>query len=320
MISKNIPLLHSLEQIDPILTVYSGEANSALIMLEEIVHALQKYAGKIETDPRKLDEIRNRLADFSFLKKKYGPSIQDVIAKRNELAASLRNIESIDADVDALKKEWEHAIEVYLKNSLELSSERKNAGQQLEVALPQILSELGMAQTEFRVNIDKKVVNLSWLKYENSFIKPSVHGIDEVEFFIKTNPGQKLLPLIQIVSGGEVSRIMLALKSVVAHAVQIPVLLFDEIDSGISGRIAHAVGQKMKSLSTTHQIICITHLPQIAGAGEWHFLVKKDSSNDATTTTVQMLDQKEREQAIAQLLAGEMVTQSHLESAKELLK
>ncbi|KAA3663486.1 MAG: DNA repair protein RecN [Calditrichaeota bacterium] len=320
LISRCLVHLKQLAEIDDQLAVHVNEADSALIILEEISQSLQMYAGKISTDSQQLDEIRNRLADFSYLKKKYGPGIGDVIAKRNEIFTSLKKLDSLDEEIENLRKEWKKSIDAYLDKALALSHARTNAGNQLTKHIPQVLQELGMAQIEFNVQIQQTEVALGWLKLKDKFLKPGIKGIDQIEFFINTNPGQRTQPLVQIASGGEVSRIMLALKSVVAHAVDIPVLIFDEIDSGISGRIAHAVGQKMKSLSNTHQIICITHLPQIASAGDWHFQVEKTTHNGITSTNVRALARDEREFAIAQLLAGDKVTQPHLDSAKELLK
>ncbi|KAA3616071.1 MAG: DNA repair protein RecN [Calditrichaeota bacterium] len=319
-ISKSISALQVLSEIDSKLAEHLKEAESVVIVLEEITRSLRSYAAKIDTDPKQLEDIRTRLGEFSFLKKKFGPTIDNVLARREEIAAALRNIESLDSDIAAKENQWNDAINIYKNKAVSLSEARAVSAKKLEKLIPGILVTLGMPHTEFFVSLSKKEVPTSWFEFETHFIKPSAHGIDLIEFFIKTNPGQVQRPLVQIASGGEVSRIMLALKSVIAHAVKIPVLLFDEIDTGVSGRIAHAVGLKMKALAKSHQIICITHLPQIASAGDFHFLVEKSSDNSKTSTQVRLLNDVDREQAIAQLLAGKEITETHLATARELLK
>ena len=177
-----------------------------------------------------------------------------------------------------------------------------------------------MPGTAFQVELSHDSRPDSWLIVDDQAVQALATGIDKVQFHISANPGQPLRPLAKIASGGEISRIMLALKSAIVHAVQIPVMIFDEIDIGISGRVAEAVGKKLKYLARNYQIICITHLPQIASAGERHFLVEKHQKDGVTTTTIRPLDAAERELAIAQLLGGETITDAHLSSARDLLQ
>ena len=319
-ISQSSQLLQELGEIDAHLQEMAKDAESTTILLEEIVRSLQNYASKIELDPTRLEEIRNRLADLSFIKKKYGPSLDDVIAKRKQLAHDLAQIQSLEAEIEQAKNDWLAAVEKYREQAIIISAERQKHAELLGKLIPEILATMGMNHAEFIAKFNKKSDEKSWFKLEKEGYQATASGYDVVEFFIKTNPGQPPRPLVEIASGGEVSRIMLALKSVIAHAVQIPVLLFDEIDTGISGRIAHAVGRKLQELARSHQIICITHLPQIASAGDYHFLVEKHSDNISAATRVRLLNQQERERAIAQLLAGKDITETHIASARELLK
>lgn len=319
-ISQTAQHLQELSAFDDQMRGMVQEAESSVIILEEIVRTLQNYASKIELDPARLEEIRNRIADLSFLKKKYGPSIDDVIAKRNRLAVDLNKIQTLDDEIARKKNDWNVAIEEYKHHAIAISTERKKYAVKLKKRIPEILAKMGMNHTEFAVEFTHKIDESGWFTLDEKRYHATSSGFDFVEFFIKTNPGQARRPLIEIASGGEVSRIMLALKSVIAHAVQIPVLLFDEIDTGISGRIAHAVGEILHELAQSHQIICITHLPQIASAGDYHFLVEKHSDEVSAATQVRMLNPQEREHAIAQLLAGKDVSETHIASARELLK
>ena len=182
------------------------------------------------------------------------------------------------------------------------------------------LSELGMSKAKFSVKIEKVpdekgIVNESNIRYKTTNL-----GIDIVEFFISANPGEDLKPLARVASGGEISRIMLALKSSLAKVDKISVLIFDEIDIGISGRIAQAVGLSLKRLSKTHQIICITHLPQIASVGDFHYVVEKVSENKSTKTLIRKLQDEEKAIEIAKLLGGESLTETQINSARELIE
>ncbi len=319
-ISQSISLLQELGAIDSQLGNTVKDVESVVLILEELVRSLQSYAGKIDTDSDQLEMIRNRLADFSFLKKKYGPTIENVLEQRQKFVRDLAQIQSLDDEIADKNQAWSVAVESFKKQAIALSNERQKSVKNLQKKIPQILATMGMPHTKFHVEISQKNEAKSWFEIAGTGLKANASGFDQVEFFIKTNPGQATHPLVQIASGGEVSRIMLALKSVIAHAVQIPVLLFDEIDTGVSGRVAHAVGQKLRELAKSHQIICITHLPQIAGAGDFHYLVEKRSDQASASTHVRLLKDDEREHAIAQLLAGKEISETHIASARELLK
>ena len=181
------------------------------------------------------------------------------------------------------------------------------------------LNQLGMKNADFKINFEKLQEENGAVEIDNISYKTEAKGIDFVEFFISANQGEDLKPLARVASGGEMSRIMLALKSALAQVDRIPVLIFDEIDIGVSGRIAQAVGYSLKRLSKIHQILCITHLPQIASMGDHHFVVEKISKNNSTCTSIRKLNSEERALEVAKLLGGESVTESHIQGAKELI-
>jgi DNA repair protein RecN (Recombination protein N) len=187
------------------------------------------------------------------------------------------------------------------------------AAKELEQEIPPLLAELGMTAVSFEVKIERMQQPAGQYKF-------GAEGIDQIEFLFSANPGHAVAPLAKIASGGEISRVMLALKSVLAEKDSVPVIVFDEIDSGVSGRIAQAVGKKLHQLAESHQVICVTHLPQIASAGRHHFLVEKSIDRQQTRTRVRKLRAVERPEAIARLLGGETISETHLQSARELLE
>jgi DNA repair protein RecN (Recombination protein N) len=193
------------------------------------------------------------------------------------------------------------------------------AAADLQEMVPAVLAELGMAGAQFEVEVKTLPDEKTFVKIDGQPVRVSATGIDHVEFFISANPGQAPAPLAKVASGGEKSRLMLALKSILAERDDIPVLIFDEIDAGISGRVAQVVGKKLQQLAQSHQILCITHLPQIASAGMQHFLVEKNLLSGKSVTAVRRLQNRERPEAIARLLVGGTLSETHLRSARELL-
>ncbi len=319
-LGQAIHILNQLQQLDAYFEPLNRDLETALIAIEEVVKSCQSYAAKIEINPERLEEVRARLAEFTRLKKKYANDIEGVLQKREELQNELSRIESLDEEIAGLETQLQEAIGRYREAAVALSEKRQKAASELEQAIPEILAEIGMSGSRFKVQFDMDDDPDSWLTLDDRKVRAFASGIDRVEFYISANPGQPLRPLQKVASGGEISRIMLALKKAIAHSVQVPVLIFDEIDIGISGRVAEAVGRKLRELAETHQIICITHLPQIASAGQTHFLVEKIQSGDQTQTKVRRLAEEEREWAIARLLGGETITEAHLSSARELLQ
>jgi len=228
--------------------------------------------------------------------------LEDLTGAQNTLAARIEQLGSRVRESTA----------GLLQKSLALSTSRQMAARALEEQIPPLLSELGMPAVRFSVQIEQP-------RGDDGAPRLSAEGIDQVEFFFSANPGRPVAPLARIASGGEISRVMLAMKSALADKDSVPIIVFDEIDSGISGRIAQAVGKKLQQLAGSHQVICVTHLPQIASAGEHHYLVEKTIAHKQTRTQVRKLKASERAEAIARLLGGESITETHLQSARELL-
>jgi len=311
--------LEELSDIDSALQALQKDCAAAGLTLQETAQEIQRYKSRIEFNPARLEEVRQRLANFNKLKRKYGGEMAGVFERRAALEASLAELENYDEKVAALKKQLDAARQHYAELCLELSAQRRQAAAILQQTVPAILGELGMAGAKFEVEVKTQPDDKTFVKIDGQPVKVGPTGIDRVEFFISANPGQAPAPLSKVASGGEISRIMLALKSILAERDDIPVLIFDEIDAGISGRMAHAVGKKLQQLAASHQIVCITHLPQIASSGAHHFLVEKNILDGKSVTAVRRLQDKERPEAIARLLVGEKISETHIHSARQLL-
>jgi len=314
-----VSALAELSDIDSGLQALRKDCEAASLTLQETAQEIQRYRSQIEFNPARLEQARQRLANFNKLKRKYGGAMEGIFERRTALEAALADLENYEEKVAALKKLLDAARERYAELCFELSSQRRQAAANLQGAVPPVLAELGMAGAKFEVPIKTQPDDKTFVKIDGQPVRVSATGIDHVEFFISANPGQAPAPLSKVASGGEISRIMLALKSILAERDDIPVLIFDEIDAGISGRVAHAAGRKLQQLSQSHQIICITHLPQIASAGAQHFLVEKNILNGKSVTAVRRLQSRERPEAIARLLVGETISETHIRSARELL-
>lgn len=311
--------LRDLMQVDQSLEQRLRQCESARILVDEIVGGLQSYTSKIEFNPEHLEEIRERLALLSTLKKKYGGSIEKILAFWEQGKEELDQIESLDETVDALQEEV-CTVKAQLSDlSQQLTDLRKEAAIKLEKESVSALNELGLQKAVFKIIINQMEQDDGPLKIQGKRYKASSLGIDHSEFYLSLNPGEDPKPLAMIASGGEISRIMLALKSVLAEADNVPVLIFDEIDTGISGRIARVVGKYLKILSQNHQVICITHLPQIASMGDKHYCVEKKLKDNRTFTTIRDLDEESRIQEIAKLLGGDTITDTTVQGARELL-
>jgi DNA repair protein RecN (Recombination protein N) len=313
-------LLREFASVDPAFTRWGGEAESIKIQIQDMLKSVSDYAGKIETDPLRLEEVRERLSLFSRLKKKYGGAMSDVLEFARAAEKDLGQIETLQADIAAASQELEREKDFFSGQCMLLSDARKSAAAELERRVEAALADLGLASGVFRIRIERKESESGLAFSDGKRFSAGPDGMDHVEFFISLNPGEDVKPLVNVASGGEVSRIMLALKSSLAEADAVPVLIFDEIDTGISGRVAHVVGKRLKSLGRDHQVICITHLPQIASAGDRHYSVAKKVAGNRTTTTIRRIEKEERIVEIAKLIGGESVTEAAMASARELIQ
>ena len=311
-ITSATQLLRELAGADPALNELRSELENAHVAVSEIAKSIENYSRHVDIDPTRLESVRQRLGDLQRLKKKYGGSLQSLLQRRDELREAVNNRSTLEERINSLSAKMLQAKDELLQKSMVLSEARQHAAKKLEEHIPPLLGELGMPAVSFQVKSEHAQETDGQPRF-------SAEGIDQIEFLFSANPGRAVAPLAKIASGGEISRVMLALKSVLAEKDSMPVIVFDEIDSGVSGRIAQAVGKKLHQLAKSHQVICVTHLPQIASAGEHHFLVEKSVKKEQTRTQVRKLQNAERPEAIARLLGGETISETHLQSARELL-
>ncbi|MBU0561339.1 MAG: DNA repair protein RecN, partial [Bacteroidetes bacterium] len=313
--------LNSLSQIDKSFEEIAKESDSAVAITSDIADFVRSYKDKIDLEDSRLEEIRERLASLNMLKKRYGGSLEKVIANRDELRSKLDLAVNFNEKTEELKASIEKFRNELGLVANQISGKRKKVAYKIKSEMEKTLDYLGISSASFKTEIAniESTNDVNSIKLNGKAYKHNPRGFDEVEFFISTNIGEDLKPLAKIASGGEVSRIMLALKTILAKSDKLPLLIFDEIDTGVSGRIAQKVGQSLKDLSKFHQIIAITHLPQIASLAEHHFSVKKVESQDRVASTIQKLSDQERITEVAKLISGENVTNAGIESARQLM-
>ena len=298
-------LLRELEKIDSSITQFSTAHAASVVELSEIARALSVYAEKLDLDPEQLGALEQRVSLFESLKRKYGGSIGEVIAFGERAEARMQKIEGRDAELERLAKEITN-IRAQLNRAGEgLRKLRTKAAPKLSENIRRNLSDLGFRQSEFEAKL-------------SALDEPRPNGFDSVELLFSPNPGEPLKPLRAIASSGEISRLMLAIKSALAAHDAIPLLVFDEIDTNVGGEIAHAVGTKMQRLGKEHQVICITHLPQVAATASSHFVVTKDVTRGRTFSNLHEVSGKARQEEIARMLGGK--SDSALKLAASLLK
>jgi DNA repair protein RecN (Recombination protein N) len=295
------------------------EFAGAKIVVEETARSIEEFRNRLEFDPRRLEEVEARLNLITQLKKKYGATIEEILSYQNRIKEALNLRENYDFEIEKLTKQYSQALAEYCREATVLSQQRRQVADRMETLVQEKLKLLGMPDIRFKVNFERQEDSQGiFLEGEKSYFADE-YGVDQLEFYISPNPGEDFKPLSKIASGGEISRIMLALKSILATVDEIPTLVFDEIDMGVSGRIAQAVGRSIHQLSKSHQILCITHLPQIASHGEVHFSVEKYVEDGRTFTRIIPLNENQRVEEIARLMAGEKITETVLNSARQLL-
>ena len=288
--------------------------------VEDLARHLHDYARKIEVTPGRADELRERLDGLRGLKRKYGGSLEQVVAHAHTLSAQADRAGALDAELAIAMQERDAALTQFSACCLALSAARRQASEALSQTLIAALGELGMSKTQFHTEFTTIEDPQGPVSRDGCRFAAGEHGMEQVAFHISANAGETPRPLARIASGGEISRVMLALKEAIAGRDLVSILVFDEIDSGISGRIAAAVGRKMQALSTSHQTIVITHLPQIASLADQHFSVRKRQLKKRTITEVVVLDDKARTEEIAYLLAGETISDTARRHAQEMLQ
>ncbi len=314
--------LESLSDVDKIFNESSNEAETVLALINDISSFVRSYKDKIDINAEELEEKRERLGSINMLKKKYGGTVSAVIEYRNKINDEYKLAENFSEKIKKLEAELEHLRKSAGEAALKLSLKRKETGKKVKTEIEKVIQSLGISSPLFEVKIINEAANddtQNYLAVENKKLKFNPAGIDKVEFYISTNPGEDLKPLVKVASGGEVSRIMLSLKTILAKNDKLPLLIFDEIDTGVSGRIAQKVGSALKELASYHQIISITHLPQIAGLADHHYSVEKLSKNERVFSTIRRLTEEERVNEVARLMSGEEITEINIKGAKQLI-
>ena len=308
--------LQDLIRYEPKFQEALASLDTARISVEDVGAGLRDYAGGIEASPERLTEIEDRLALLDRLKRKYGPTLEDVTHLGVAVTGKLSEIENKDEILRQLRAELAMAAENYLITARVISKKRYEVAKRLEKVVEAEINGLAM-RSQFRIELGGTDAEDNW----------SASGFDEAEYMISTNPGEPMHPLDQIASGGELSRVMLALQASVEAGPSRKkmsgaprTLIFDEIDAGIGGRAAEAVGKKLKSLSRSNQVLCVTHLPQIATFADHHYLIEKKQAGDRTRTSVREITSDERTEEIARMLSGAKLTETSLKHAEQMLK
>jgi len=289
-------------------------AENSLPLLEETAYFLRDYKDSLDFDPDRLEQVQTQLELIKNLKRKYGNSIQEILDYRENAVNELDDLEYSEDKIESLMTELTELKTRLTKKAHALSKKRKLNAKKIEAEVISCLSELSMPNTKFSIQItfEKGDDTTDGLRVSHS-------GIDNIEFLISPNPGEDLKPLQKIISGGELSRVMLALKGILAGGDNIPILIFDEIDAGIGGKTADNVARKLKDLSSSHQLICITHLPQIASPANRHLKIAKNIKKDRTFTEIRFIEKDERAAEVARMLGGN-ISDVSIKHAKEILK
>ena len=318
-ISTALHTLEKLANIDKRFAIHLEETRTAKSIVDELSRFSRSYSSDIDFNPGRLDSLRERQLLLQRISKKYGRSLPELIALRNELEARIALEDNLEEEKARIEREIKMQKATLTLHAEKLSCKRQEAAHRLERAIQEHLASLGIPNATFIVSITHEEHGNGEIAIEEQTFTALPNGYDKIEFLISTNPGEKPRPLVKVASGGEISRIMLAIKSALASTAKLPILIFDEIDTGISGRIAEAVGKSLKALSRRHQIIAITHLPQIAAMADLHLSVQKSVQDDRTVTEVTVLDHESRLKAIAQLISGKNISPSSLSLAAELV-
>jgi DNA repair protein RecN (Recombination protein N) len=319
-LSSSVHLLEKLSAIDKRFEPHLEELQGAIASVDEVNRFIGRYTSAIEFNRDRLEALRERQMLLQRLSKKHGKSIDGLIALRDQLSDELAFEENLAEELSGLEQEIAQARAGLSVAAIELSNKRRESAVRLADEISSELGQLGIPHSAFEVSFSREESPIGEIEIEGRQYRAFDNGVDRIEFLISTNLGEAPKPLARIASGGEISRIMLAMKSALARSADLPILVFDEIDTGISGKVAQSVGFSLKRLSRLHQIIAITHLPQIAAMGDSHLAVMKRVEGERTVTGVASLENNERVHEVARLISGSSVSPSSLELAGELIE
>jgi DNA repair protein RecN (Recombination protein N) len=298
-----------LAEVDPAFQPHLEARDAIKSQLEDLAISLRSYGAAIDASPAKLQEVEDRLALIERLKRKYGPTLAEAIGTRETLARQLESLKHADERKASLAAECQAAREGFLKLARSLSKARRTAAAEFARRLQDLLGDLAMGRTKLEVRFEAEAAEAAWTE----------HGIDIAECYLSANVGEDLRPLARIASGGELSRVMLAIRTLAAAGAPGKTLIFDEIDAGIGGRVADVVGKNLSRIGETYQVLCITHLPQIAACGHSHFQISKSIAQGRTQTSVMKLEPAARIEEVARMMGGAAPTEAARAAARELL-
>jgi len=309
ILNRSIVELDSLSKLDESIKPANDLLNNALINIDEATSELRNYISTLEIDPQRLDILEQRLADIQNLSRKHNISSDTLYTLLPKLSEELDNLENADVRLGNLESEIQQAATTYLASAKDLSKKRQTAAKKLSKLVTASMQTLGMEGGKFEASVTTQTdANFTAL------------GLDNIEFLVSANPGQALKPLAKVASGGELSRISLAINVITAKDTRIPTLVFDEVDVGIGGRVAEIVGLELRALSSHSQVLCVTHLPQVAALGHHHLQVNKSSNKNITTTQITNLSKEQRIEEIARMLGGVNITEQTRSHAKEMIE
>ncbi len=319
-LGRYILRLRELANIDNGLNDAVELLNSSLAQLEEGNSVLRRYSGRVQFDPAALEQLEERLAEINRLKRKYDGSIENILKMQEHVEEELKALDRGEEEIPALERAFEESRRSAWQMAEALSLERKRVAKKFKKEMEEEVENLGMPGTIF----ETRFLGAEEGEDDPPFLlrgrRVTERGMDQVEFYFSPNPGEDVKPLVKIASGGELSRLMLAIKSLVLTKGDISTLLFDEVDAGIGGRVAEIVGKKLKKVAASHQVICVTHLPQIAALADSHYVVRKDVVKGRTFAEVRRLNDKERIAEVARMLGGVKITEKTKRHAEEMVK
>jgi DNA repair protein RecN (Recombination protein N) len=316
LLGQAVESIEELAEVDASLADLHAEAQGLLEQVSDIARRLRLYRENVEYNPGRLDEVEERLALIKNLERKYGEGVEAILAFANNARQELEGITHAEERIEELEVKERDLLAEVGRIGEELSMVRRDAADELAARVESQLSDLQMDGAKFKVQQEWRTQE-GGAPVKGRQVEFGPNGLDQIEFLVAPNPGEGLKPLVKIASGGETSRLMLALKGVLATADETPTLIFDEIDQGIGGRVGAVVGQKLRALATNHQVFCITHLPQLAAFGDYHLRVEKAVIDERTETQVVILEGENRTRELASMLGG--ISTPNLESAQALL-
>lgn len=304
--------LGEVKQFDDKLEKYYTTLEEISFQLDELVHDIRDYRDHVEFDPDALEQIEQRIDLIYRLKRKYGGSVEEILEYRNKIAQEMEEMMCGEEKLNVLQAHLEENNKKMAQLAEDLFNRRVEAAQSLQQKIMKELQDLNMEKTTFKVQVEKEYDSSGHYKF-------SQQGMDRIEFLISTNPGEPLKPLVKIASGGEMSRIMLAIKTVLADTDVVNTLIFDEIDMGVSGRAAQKIAEKLYLIGKKKQVLCITHLPQLASMADYHYLIEKNIVGEKSHTTVQQLSDQHRKKELARIIGGAVMTDLTLKHAEEMI-